>query len=218
MDKTIKQQIELNTSNNKLRMYSFQNPGKGLQELLTMAKTLEETTKQAETLQKASKESQRVEVEVNKVSHYQKEQRYGKNRNFQFQHRMSNNQPKNKICFRCGGSYPHEFTCPAEKKFCNKCGKKGHFAKCCKTKPKGGSNKSNEKKTFVSTRPLNNVSTHSLSEYSDDETVSLCEMDETLFSIQSLFGGSESYFTPGRKDFTPVSVSENSNTAIQGLL
>ena len=45
--------------------------------------------------------------------------------------------PKDKICYRCGDSYPHKNKCPAMDKECTKCKKKGHFAKMCKTKNLG---------------------------------------------------------------------------------
>ena len=28
--------------------------------------------------------------------------------------------------------YPHSNFCPAESKFCNRCGNKGHFVNCCR--------------------------------------------------------------------------------------
>ena len=45
-DLNIKQQIELSTNIEKLRLYSFQHPDKTLQELLTIGRTYETTTKQ----------------------------------------------------------------------------------------------------------------------------------------------------------------------------
>ena len=42
---------------------------------------------------------------------------------------------RKKYCFCCGGDYPHQDSCPAQKKTCNKCQKKGHFAQCCRSKP-----------------------------------------------------------------------------------
>ena len=42
---------------------------------------------------------------------------------------------KNKRCFHCGESYPHMTgPCPAKGKTCNKCNKKNHYTKCCKSK------------------------------------------------------------------------------------
>ena len=47
---------------------------------------------------------------------------------------MNKNGQQPKKCFKCGGNYPHPNFCPAESKFCNRCGKQGHFANCCRTK------------------------------------------------------------------------------------
>ena len=43
---------------------------------------------------------------------------------------------KERKCYRCGGTgrLTEDKTCPALDKTCNKCGKSGHFAACCKTK------------------------------------------------------------------------------------
>ena len=38
-------------------------------------------------------------------------------------------------CGNCGGTYPHFRACPARGKDCKSCGKIGHFARVCRTKP-----------------------------------------------------------------------------------
>ena len=46
---------------------------------------------------------------------------------------MSSSTQQSNKCFKCGGQYPHPCFCHAGSKFCNKCGKRSHFATCCKT-------------------------------------------------------------------------------------
>ena len=106
-----------------------------------------------------------------------------------FHRKMSSNPKK---CFRCDGSYPHSGSCPAQNKSCNKCGKMGHYAKCCKSKmylPK----KEQEGKRFKQkqnpkfrherqqnqNRPINEVAT--------THSPNLELSDEYLFAVKSLY-------------------------------
>nr|XP_006814444.1 PREDICTED: uncharacterized protein LOC102808860 [Saccoglossus kowalevskii] len=41
-----------------------------------------------------------------------------------------------RLCYFCSGNYPHGRPCPAKGKKCKSCGKDGHFAKVCRSKPK----------------------------------------------------------------------------------
>ena len=45
-------------------------------------------------------------------------------------------QRQNNICGRCGYTYPHKNSCPADGHICNSCGKLNHFAKMCRSQPK----------------------------------------------------------------------------------
>ena len=115
IDKSIKQQIKLSTVNSKLRRFSFRNPRKTLQELLTEGKTLEDVSIQSETLDRAQKE------DVNAVNKSQ----YPGKQNFKLRGMSTSEPPKR--CFRCDGIYPHQGNCPAFGKTCKKCGITGHF-------------------------------------------------------------------------------------------
>lgn len=44
----------------------------------------------------------------------------------------------NRVCFNCGGSWDpkHREQCKAKETTCNKCGKRGHFARCCRQRGK----------------------------------------------------------------------------------
>ena len=169
-DLNIKQQIELSTTNNKLRIYSFQNQDKTLQELLVIGRTYEQTRKQVEVLTKDKlTKADQEEESVN----FTKKRKFGKNK--YFERGMSDNNKKS--CFRCGGKFPHKYQCPALGKTCNKCSKKNHFATVCKTSQKRGGNLNN-----IQLKTLNSItSTHSPSQlYESLEP--LC-LDETLFTL-----------------------------------
>ena len=60
VDKSIKQQRELSTINNRLRKFSFRNPVKILQELLTGGNTLEDNEVQTKQLEQTKLETQEV--------------------------------------------------------------------------------------------------------------------------------------------------------------
>ena len=89
-----------------------------------------------------------------------------------------------KKCFRCDGEYPHQNDCPAQGKVCNKCTKKGHFARCCKTKSPSTEPIHRQRQNYGN-RPLNQI-THSTpisssnSDYYDGS-------DEYLFAVCDLY-------------------------------
>ena len=176
-DKAIKQQIELSTINNKLRLYSFRNPEKSLQELLVTGKTLEETTKQAETIVKAHVNNEEVHA-VN-----EKKTKFGK-QHFSQKRGMSNKGPKPSTCYRCGNQYPHKERSPADGRTCNQCGKKGHYGKCCKTKATPQKFKPRNSGNYTkSNRPLNAITHSPLNQ----RNVSNDSDDEVLFCILTLY-------------------------------
>ena len=104
-----------------------------------------------------------------------KQQRFGKN----FSERKMSSK-----CFRCDGEFPNKGTCPAFGKICLKCGKTGHYARCCKSKnpdprsERGVHEGINPNTKFSGySRPLNNINTTHLpvqdSDSSDEESNSL---------------------------------------------
>jgi hypothetical protein len=70
---------------------------------------------------------------------------------YKARHRSKSGAPKGeKKCFRCGGKYPHDTSCPAMRKKCNKCHKVGHFDIVCRNK---------------------NINVHKVTDVSDDEYI-----------------------------------------------
>ena len=56
--------------------------------------------------------------------------------NFKTPFKTSNKvEDRNQICGRCGGKLHKRNECPAKDSICNSCKRKGHWKKCCKTKP-----------------------------------------------------------------------------------
>ncbi|XP_047139063.1 uncharacterized protein LOC124814981 [Hydra vulgaris] len=130
-DKEIKQQIVLCTNISKLRKYSFQNPNKTLQDLLTTAKTFELMDHQIEELEKET-----IKQKVNTVK---------KTKFLQTSQAPHETETKllKRTCYRCGNEFPHTNKCLALGKSCHSCEKIGHFATVCKTR------KQNEQNTRI---------------------------------------------------------------------
>ena len=124
-DREIKQQIELITSNNKLRQYSFQHQDKILQEISSIRKTFESSKIQTEKITKCT-ENDKLNEDINAVR--KRTPSLGKN-NSSFREGMSKIGQQPKKCFKCDGNYPHSNFCPAESKFYKRYGKQG-----CRTK------------------------------------------------------------------------------------
>ena len=130
----IKSQIELGTSNKKLRRYSFRNPSISLDDLLTYARTFDETERQARGIEGAKGETS-AQYEVRKIDFRQKQlpatQRSKERRNPR-QPNSKVNVPK--MCFRCGDNWPHPNNlCPAMNQKCKRCLKMNHFARVCRS-------------------------------------------------------------------------------------
>ena len=96
---------------------------------------------------------------------------------------MSSYRNANKF-YRCDGNYPHNKPCPATQETCNKCGKIGHFARCCKTKTTISSTRvaqrgRNQPYRRGDHRALNELTAHLPSRSESDK--------EYLFAIQHNF-------------------------------
>ena len=174
LEHEIKQQIELTTNNNKLRRYSFQHQTKTLQELLTTGKSFEDMKIYTETVEK--QESTPVNAITRKNTQYKQQfkgKKFGRGG-------MSNN----KKCYRCDGEYPHQKICPAIGKVCNKCQKKDHFSKCCKTKNLSTEPKHRHRQQY-NNQPLNQI-THSTPIFSNCDNDNSDDCDY-LFAIRDLY-------------------------------
>ena len=66
---------------------------------------------------------------------YKSQSRGGRNRGGMTSRNNTNRSAQKKDCFKCGNalSANHLAQCPAREKICNKCTKRGHFAKLCKS-------------------------------------------------------------------------------------
>ena len=50
-------------------------------------------------------------------------------------HTSKQSKEPHQTCRNCGGHFPHKQVCPAKDKDCRACGKRGHFARVCRTNP-----------------------------------------------------------------------------------
>ena len=138
LDTEIKEQIISATSNNQLRRYCFHNQVVTLQQLLLLVKSLEDAESQVREIEKMTENV----GAVNSTRQLQLSQltRFGKNAP---KGGKSSHDSSRKICFQCGGNYPHSRDCPVKGKKCNKYQKEGHFERCCRSKirSKGSNNR-----------------------------------------------------------------------------
>ena len=121
-----KHQIIYGCFSDKLRSRAMEDEKLTLENLLKMAKTIELVDGHMDSLNK-----QKISIEtVNQVGYgkfKRNEQNACSNRGNHVENKVSgmlHNKP-NKICYRCGGSFPHEKnkTCPAKGKTCTICKK-----------------------------------------------------------------------------------------------
>jgi len=119
----IKRQIIQDTSSVRLRRKAIEQ-NLSLEDLLKAARSMETADEQTSEIEK--QQSHAVGHGINKTSDDREE--------------SSNGPPKvgsrNTKYGLCGGSYPHQGTCPAQGKKCVvNCGKLNHFPKVCRSKP-----------------------------------------------------------------------------------
>ena len=133
-EKEVKAQIELGTSNKKIRRYSFRNPTTNLVDLLAYARTLHETEQQALGIENSSTHTDEVCKVYNHNPH---------SRNHNTSNQPGQSSQEKKTCYRCGKLWPHRGEpCPAEGQRCKSCLKLNHFASVCRSaQAKGGVNK-----------------------------------------------------------------------------
>ena len=164
LESEIKQQIILATTSNKLRRYCFRNQEIPLQKLLLHGKSLADAESQAEEIEVADVNLTRRRFTKTKTEDFGKNNKQG---------RKGSQTSTTKTCFRCGGNYPHNASCPATGKTCNRCRKTGHFERCCRSK----------NTSTGSEKPLNLVTTSPSFLESDSDSDDLLE----VFAVDNLF-------------------------------
>ena len=175
-DLEIKRQIIQGTSSVRLRRKAIEQ-NLNLESLLKAARSMETADEQTSEIEK--QQSHAVGRGNNKTSDDREEN--------------SNGPPKlgsrNTKCGLCGGSYPHQGTCPAQGKKCMNCGKLNHFAKVCRSKPINRSKSTHSRKPSKGKHRARVVDTKCPSD------------DEALTPATAESDGSEEYtFTTGARE------------------
>ena len=189
LNNEIKQKMILATTSNQLRRYCFRNPDITLEKFLTYARTLEDAESKAAEVDKS------LQDEPTDVSKLQKRRTYGGNKSF----RGKNQTIYKKYCFRCGGDYRHQGSYPAQKKTCNKCQKKGHFARCCRSKLRRSVNGVVD--------PCDPLSREVGSESNDDD-------ENILFALTNLYDGLSCIWSPNITEIFNVKGNKYENLKI----
>lgn len=135
VDKEIKEHIILTCSSSSLRRRALrENPT--LEGLLNLGRALELSEKQAKDVEDTGGEFQAVNKIKRKEENRQsrpRDRRDTQSRNRRFGNKQGKSPRK---CGKCGGYAPHKNPCPAQGKVCKACGKIGHFAHVCRSKPR----------------------------------------------------------------------------------
>ncbi|CAB4030059.1 Retrovirus-related Pol poly from transposon, partial [Paramuricea clavata] len=151
VDKEVKSQIIIGCLSQRLRRQALRdNPT--LKDLLAAGRAQERSEAQAEAVEKGVSPVNSIKHEQSQRDtrkYQQSKSRYfgnagnqqtlPRNRQFPTRNRQippGNQQIPTQQCRNCGGIFPHNGDCPAKGKECRACGKSGHFAKVCRSKPK----------------------------------------------------------------------------------
>ena len=120
-EREIKDQVVFRCKSDRLRRKALRED-LTLTQLLEAARAMEMSEKQAKAM-----EGTETEYKVDKVEI----KRFGKGTG---NYNKSDREKKEseKVCFNCGGRWPHENKCPAFKQKCRSCGELNHFARQCK--------------------------------------------------------------------------------------
>ena len=132
-ERAIRNQIVVGCKSQRMRRKALSEDLQ-LDRLIQTARAEESANANAQQMEKNSEQLLEPPSDVFKVS-----KRPGKYSGRSKVQNALNPPHEEKRCFSCGGAFPHakERPCPAKGKNCNKCGRVGHFASCCR-----GGNKS----------------------------------------------------------------------------
>jgi hypothetical protein len=129
VDKEIRTQIVFSCTSHKLRLRALRED-LSLTALLEAGRVNEITDQQARDIQPTS-----TDQNVNALPSLSKPYPVHPDQHVPPQPSYQQRTPTQSLCRNCGGQYPHVISCPANGKTCRSCGKKGHFAKVCRSRP-----------------------------------------------------------------------------------
>ena len=173
-DAEVKSQIVSGCSSKRVRHKALREPQLTLPELLAFGRSRELSEDQATGIEKEINNV--VKPQVDTITRQPMNAKFGRSR-----HTLHN---KSKMCFNCGGNYPHTHNkpCPAQGQICRSCNKLNHFARVCrssKSKSRYPSQPGEKSKQFPKAQTVAEpITTHveSLSDSSDPE-------NEVIFGV-----------------------------------
>lgn len=177
-DKEIKSQIIQCCSSSRLRRKALKTPKITLTNLLDEARSLEISEVQAQGIESTAINA----VQSPKYRDKRVSTRVGERNGSTTVVKRDNKQ-----CFRCGGQWPHNGTCPARNRKCVRCQRYGHFADFCdnfkksQVKPKYGEPNRNRVNQVDTDQQLESET----SSNSDDEYTFTVTNDSSVNSVNS---------------------------------